>query len=97
MKVIVVVVAVVVVGAVAAGIVVWNRSGASAQCDQAQLVAAMQDAMAEAERGGHVQMAVRMPSACSDDDMAAAMPGVSRSWHPMPGGVMMRESQHASP
>jgi hypothetical protein len=94
MKVIVIVAAVVVIGAVGAGVIAWSSSGSSAHCDQDQLVAAMREAMDEAERGSQVQMPVRMPDACTDDDMAAAMPGVSRSWHPMPGGVMMREQQH---
>lgn len=94
MKVLSILAAVAVVGAIAVGVVVWNGSGSAAPCDHDMLAASMQDSIGMAERGGHAQAAVNMPEACTDDDVAEVMPGVSRSWHPMPGGMLMRESQH---
>jgi len=94
MKVLSIVAVVMVVGAVAVGVVVWNGSGSAAQCNHGQLEAAMHDTIAMAENSGHGQASVNMPEACTDDDVAEAMPGVSRSWHPMPGGTLMRESHH---
>jgi hypothetical protein len=95
MKVIAAVAAIVVVGALAVGVVAWNGSGSAAQCDHDQLAAAMHDSIEMAERGSHAQASVNMPDACGDDDMMEAVPGVSRSWHVMPGGTLMRAEHHS--
>jgi hypothetical protein len=84
-------------GAVVIGVVVWNGSGSAAQCDRGQMVTAMHDAIAIAESENRVQVAVDMPKACDDEDMAHALPEVSRSWHTMPGGMLMHEPLHSDP
>lgn len=87
----------VVVGAVSIGALAWT-SGGSASCDTAALESAMHDGVA---RGEHLpqgtEVRITMPDGCGDADMAAAMPAVSRTWHVMPGGAMMRQPQHADP
>ena len=85
--------AVVVIGAVTAGLFSF-AAGGSAECDEAALAHDMTEAIASAERAGIDQTSVELPAGCSDDDMTAQMPAVSRSWHAMPGGLMMREPVH---
>lgn len=87
---------VVIAGAIGAGAFVF-ASGGSASCDEVALTVVMAERIALAEANGATEISVALPSGCADDDMVAAMPAVSREWHAMPGGVMMREGQHAGP
>lgn len=83
--------------AVGLGVLVWSASGSDASCDDDRLIAAMRAAIEDAERSGDSQVAVDMPNGCTDDDLAAALPAVTRTWHVMPGGVLMREPTHTGP
>jgi hypothetical protein len=97
MKVLSIIAVMAVGGAIVIGVVLWNSSGSAAECDRGQMVAAMHDAIAIAEGEGRTQVTVDMPHACDDDDMAHALPEVSRSWHVMPGGGLMHEPLHSDP
>jgi hypothetical protein len=97
MKILVVIAGAVAIIAVVVGVVAWSASGAEARCDHQALRAAMHERIGVAETRGMTQVHVDMPEACTDDDMADMMPEVSRSWHVMPGGALMRESMHTSP
>jgi hypothetical protein len=66
----------------------------SAACDRDALVVAMRDAIAKADRAGVDQIAADRPEDCSAGDMMEAMLEVSRSWHVMPDGTMMRAPRH---
>lgn len=79
--------------ALLAGTFVW-ASGGSASCDETALASAMQVGIATAERSGATEVTIAMPSGCKDLHMTDAMPMVSRTWHAMPGGVMMRQVKH---
>jgi hypothetical protein len=83
--------------AIVVGFVAWNGSGSAAECDRAEMVAALHRAIDDAEHDNRIQVAVDMPRACSDDDMAHALPEVSRAWHIMPGGLLMQEPLHSDP
>jgi hypothetical protein len=83
-----------VIGAVVAAIFVWSATGTAARCEDAQLTDAIATSIAAAERDGSEQVTLDLPEACDDDDVAYALPAVSREWHTMPGGVLMRESTH---
>jgi hypothetical protein len=83
-----------VIGAVVAGIFVWTASGDAARCDDAQLTDTIATSIASAERDGRPQVTFDLPEACDDDDVAYALPAVSRDWHAMPGGILMREASH---
>lgn len=84
----------VVVGGAIAGVLVWTVGGSSDSCDESALIEVMAEGIAEAERNDAIQHHIDLPEGCTDDDMVAAMPSVSRDWHVMPGGDMMRESEH---
>ncbi len=75
---------------------VWSQSGdsASGACDRDALVAAMQEAISQADHDGVDQMSPNMPDGCSPEDMMQAMTEVSRSWHAMPDGTIMRAAEH---
>jgi len=77
----------------------WSRSGdsASGPCDRDALVATMRGAIAEADRDGADQVSPEIPADCTADDMTQAMMEVSRSWHVMPDGTMMRAGEHTDP
>lgn len=76
-----------------AGAFVW-ASGGSAACDVAVLQSAMKAGIATAEQSGATEVTIVMPSGCKDVDLTDAMPKVSRTWHAMPRGVMMRQVEH---
>lgn len=97
MKVVLAVAAIVVLGAIAVGVFVWSTSGSAAPCDTDQLATAMRDSIQAAERQGDTQASVNLPEACDEEDMAEAMPAVSRTWHVMPGGMLMRAAEHSDP
>jgi hypothetical protein len=90
-----VVVALVVAGSVGAG--VWALSGGGGSCDQSLLEAVLRDEIAQADRGRQAQFDIARPPHCGEDDLAGVVPEVTRAWHLMPGGVMMREASHATP
>ena len=97
MKALLAVAAIVVMGAIAVSAFVWGTSGSAAPCDPDQLAAAMRDSIQAAERQGDAQASVNLPEACDEEDMAEAMPAVSRTWHVMPGGMLMRAAEHSDP
>ena len=81
-------------GAVIIALVVFWAGGRGADCDHAALEAAMRQEIIDAERAGALQTSVVVPAGCHDDDLIDAMPGISRSWHAMPDGTLMRQPQH---
>jgi len=97
MKIIVVIATAVVVIAAGAGVLVWTSTGGEASCDEQGLIEAIEAGIGAAERDGRSQVSLDMPDACDDDDLGAALPAVSRTWHVMPGGVLMREPTHSEP
>lgn len=81
-------------GAAVVAAVVFSSGSGSAQCDTQALATAMRSGLAAAEQRGMAQMTIEMPPNCGDGDMMRMMASVSRSWHAMDGGVMMRQSRH---
>jgi hypothetical protein len=79
------------------GLVVWTQSGDSAACDRAQLAQALRDGIQAADQQGKGTFSVERPAACTEQDLSDIVPEVTRSWHMMPGGKMMREAQHTEP
>ncbi|MBI5287580.1 MAG: hypothetical protein HY873_01270 [Chloroflexi bacterium] len=88
---------VLIAGAAVVLAVSWSRSGdpATTTCDHDALVATMQKAIAQADRNSADQVSPEMPAGCTADDMTQAMMEVSRSWHVMPNGTMMRAREHS--
>ena len=97
MRIITVIATAIVIVATVAGVLVWTSSGGEASCDEQGLIDAIEAGIAAAERDGRAQVSVDMPEACDDEDLSAALPAVSRTWHVMPGGVLMREPAHTEP
>jgi len=87
----------VIVVAVGVGLVVWTQSGDSAACDRAQLSKALQAGIQAADQGSAATFELERPAACTEQDLADVVPEVTRSWHMMPGGAMMREARHTGP
>jgi hypothetical protein len=83
--------------AVTVGALVMSSGSGSTECDTTALAEAMRASIVSADRDGARQIMVDMPAACGNADAAGVLPQVSRSWHVMPGGMMMRELQHAGP
>ena len=84
----------VVVAAVAVGAVIWTQQGDTATCDHDVLVQALRDGISTAEAQGKDAFEIERPAGCSEQDQADAVPEVTRNWHMMPGGMMMREATH---
>lgn len=84
----------VIVATVGVGAVVWTRSGDSATCDRAQLSQALRAGVQAANARDASTFEVDRPAACTEQDLADIVPEVTRSWHMMPGGTMMREAKH---
>ncbi len=89
--------AVLAASAVVAGVVAFTTAGGKADCDETALASAMHEEIASAERAGELQSTIELPEGCADTHMMDAMPAVSRSWHVMPGGTMMRQPEHEIP
>lgn len=91
-------VAVAAVGAViTVGVVAFGAGDSSASCDSHALEQAMHGGISDAERHGHHDIVIEIPAGCTDADLELTMPRISRDWHVMPGGVLMREGQHTDP
>jgi hypothetical protein len=84
---------------VAAGVVagVWALHGGGGSCDRALLEAVLRDEVAQADRDRQAQFDIVRPAHCGEDDLAGVVPEVTRAWHMIPGGVMMREASHSPP
>jgi hypothetical protein len=80
--------------AVAVGAVVWAQQGASGSCDRAMLAAALSDGIRAADQQATSQVDPVRPANCAEDDVASVLPEVTRKWHMMPGGILMREPSH---
>jgi hypothetical protein len=83
--------------AVGVGAGVWALSGGGGSCDRALLEAVLRDEIAQADRDRQPQFEIARPAHCGEDDLAGVVPEVTRAWHMMPGGVVMREASHATP
>ena len=82
--------------AAAVGAVVWAQSGdGGGTCDRTAMAAQMRDTMSMAEQQGRSMANMPMPTHCNAGDMAAMMPEVSRTWHMMPDGTMMKQPSHS--
>ena len=88
-------VSVLVVG-VAVGAAVWAQNSDAETCDGAALDMALADGMHAADASGKAQFDIDRPAHCGEDDIAAALAEMTRGWHMMPGGTMMREASAAS-
>jgi hypothetical protein len=86
---------VVLVLAIGIAAVSWTRGGDGAPCDRAALAAEMRRQVTAAEGAGASQFTMSMPDGCADADLVATGPEVTRTWHTMPGGMMMRAPSHA--
>jgi hypothetical protein len=85
----------VLVVAVAVGIGVWTQQGDSAgACDHNALVQALQEGIRQADTQNKSTFEIDRPASCNDEDQANAVQEVTRNWHMMPGGMMMREATH---
>jgi hypothetical protein len=87
--------ALVVAAGIGAG--VWALGGGGGSCDRALLEAVLRDEIAQADRAQQPQFDIARPPHCGEDDVAGVVPEVTRQWHMMPGGVMMREASHSTP
>lgn len=76
------------------GAIIWSQCDDKATCDRGMLSAVLNDGIVRAEQAGQVQFDVVRPPGCTDADLADVLPAVTRSWHTMPGGVIMREPSH---
>ncbi len=77
-----------------AGAFIWAQSGDGGSCDRALLAAVLRDGIERADQRGQAQLEIVRPAYCNEDDLAGAVPEVTRSWHMMPGGILMREPSH---
>jgi hypothetical protein len=80
--------------AASVGAIVWAQKGDGGTCDRALLAAVLSDGVQNANQRGAAQFDVVRPAPCSEADLASVLPEVTRSWHMMPGGTMMREPSH---
>lgn len=85
---------VVLVLAIGIAAVSWTRGSSDASCDQAALAANLRQDLQTAESAGVNEFPVTMPSGCKDADLQAVVPEVTRNWHAMAGGTMMRAPSH---
>jgi hypothetical protein len=88
--------AVALVVAVAVGVVVWAQPGGGGSCDRTLLSTALSDGIQAANQQAKAQFEVARPAACTEDDIASVLPEVTRVWHMMPGGILMREPSHTA-
>ena len=86
--------ALVLAGAVAVGAVVWTQQGDGTTCDQAALVHALDEGLRQAEQQDKETWEIERPVGCGDADQEQAIAEMTRDWHMMPGGMMMRASKH---
>jgi hypothetical protein len=82
--------------AASVGAIVWAQKGDSGTCDRALLAAVLSDGAQNANQRGEAQFDVVRPARCAEDDLASVLPEVTRAWHMMPGGTMMREPSHTA-
>lgn len=84
------------VAAAGVGAFIWEQSGDGGSCDRALLAAVLGDGIHQADQRGQAQFDVVRPAYCNEDDLAGVVPEVTRSWHMMPGGILMREPSHTA-
>jgi hypothetical protein len=85
------------VAAVGAGVAVWAAGGdGSAGCDQATLGRSIAEGIGSADADGAVQFMPDATAGCAYDEMSAVMRELTREWHMMPDGMMMRSAGHVS-
>ena len=80
--------------AASVGAIVWAQKGDGGTCDRSTLAAVLGDAVQQADQRGQMQFDVVRPAHCGEGDLASVLPEVTRAWHMMPGGTMMREPSH---
>lgn len=80
--------------AAAVGALIWAQKGDGGSCDRALLAAVLGDGINQADQRGQAQFEIVRPASCDEDDLAGVAPEVTRIWHMMPGGIMMREPSH---
>jgi len=81
--------------AVSGGVAVWTASGgAGANCDRAALAQSIADGTRQADTAGAAQFMAGATAGCRDEEMRSAMEELTREWHMMPGGMMMRSPDH---
>jgi hypothetical protein len=83
--------------AVGGGVAVWSASGDNgASCDRIALTQSITDGMRRAEADEAVQFMPDATAGCHYEEMSAAAQEITREWHMMPGGMMMRSPGHTS-
>lgn len=86
---------VVLVAALAIGVAVWTGGdGGATACDRTALAQSIREGIAAADRARSDQFEPALPPGCGADDVEPAAREVTRDWHAMPGGIMMREATH---
>ena len=81
--------------AVGGGVAVWTAGGGEgARCDRASLAQSIAEGTRQADAAGAAQFMPGATAGCRDEEMRAAMQEITRAWHMMPGGMMMRSPDH---
>ena len=79
-----------------AGAFIWAQSGDGGSCGRGLLAAVLRDGIDRADQRGQAQLEIVRPAYCNEDDLAGAVPEVTRSWHMMTGGILMHEPSHTA-
>lgn len=82
--------------AASVGAIVWAQKGDGGTCDRVLLAAVLGDGAQKAEQRGASQFDIVRPARCGEEDLASVLPEVTRAWHMMPGGTMMRATSHTA-
>jgi hypothetical protein len=82
------------IAAASVGAVVWAQKGDGGTCDRGELAAALGDGIRIADQQDKSQFDIVRPTRCGEEDIASVLQEVTRAWHMMPGGTMMREASH---
>lgn len=81
--------------AVGGGMAVWVAGGdEGARCDRVALAQSISDGVRRADAAGAAQFMPDATAGCRDEEMLAAIQEITRAWHMMPGGMMMRSPDH---
>lgn len=82
---------------VGGAVAVWAVGGDNgATCDTAALSQSLADDMGRADAEGMTQFMPRTSPGCGEAEMRMAMQEITRDWHMMPGGMMMRSPDHTA-
>jgi len=83
--------------AVGGGVVVWTAGSGGIDCDRAALAQSIAEGTRQSDADGTAQFMPAATAGCSEEEMLDTMQEITREWHMMPGGMMMRSLDHADP